>query len=65
MRQRADGRYEGIVDLGWSDGARRRKSVYAKTKTELRQKMRAVERARDNHLPLPDERIRVSEFLEL
>lgn len=41
--QRADGRWLGVVDLGWIGGKRRRRTVSASTLRELRPKMRALQ----------------------
>jgi integrase len=61
--KRADGRYQGRVDLGWIDGRRVRKSVYGKTKEEVRVKVAAAMRRRDDGLaPAPD-RLTVAAYL--
>jgi integrase len=41
IRQRKDGRWEGRIDLGWRDGKRRRKCLFAKTQAEVSQIMAA------------------------
>ena len=37
--KRSDGRWVGVVDLGWLDGKRNRKSMYAKTRKEGQAKL--------------------------
>jgi len=47
IRQRADGRWEARVDLGWQNGKRVRKSIYAATRTDLQTKLVKALRERD------------------
>lgn len=42
--QRSDGRYAYTVDLGWSGGARRRRTVTARTLAELKPKIKKLDR---------------------
>jgi integrase len=59
------GLYVGRVELGAGpDGRRRRKTVKAKTKSELAQKMRAVHTAIDQGIPLPDQAVTTGQWLE-
>ncbi len=53
----------GRVELGLVDGARRRKTVKAKTKTALLAKMRAVHTAKDQGLPVVNAATAVAEWL--
>jgi integrase len=62
--RRADGRWEGRIDLGWESGKRKRKFVYAKTRREVADKLVKVLKAHQDGLALPDERRRLAEFLE-
>lgn len=39
-----DGRWRGVVDLGWEDGRRRRKYVSGKTQAQVVERMRIVQR---------------------
>lgn len=53
--RRADGRWCGLVDLGWVDGRRCRKNVYGKTRIEAHEKLQAALRAVGSGLrPAPD-----------
>ncbi len=47
IHKRFDGRWSGIVDLGWKDGKRQRKYVYGRTRREVVEKMAAVRRAQE------------------
>ncbi|ETA03989.1 site-specific recombinase XerD [Frankia sp. CcI6] len=48
LYQRAsDGRWVGVVDLGWIDGKRRRRTVYGRTQKEARDKMAELRKAAD------------------
>lgn len=48
LYQRAsDGRWVGVVDLGWIDGKRRRRTVYGRTQKEARDKMNELRKAAD------------------
>jgi len=62
--QRADGRWAGVLDLGWKDGKRRRKTVYAKTRNEAARKLRRTQQAHDAGLPIIDERTTVEDYLQ-
>lgn len=64
LHQRKDGRWAGVVDLGWVDGHRKRKYVYAATQAEALRKMRAAQKATDAGLPVPSERLTVGAHLE-
>src|SRR5690606_8615998 len=44
IRRRADGRWEGRLDLGFLDGKRVRRSVYGATEREVRTKLRELAR---------------------
>ena len=64
IRHRADGRWEGSIDLGWVDGKRRRKFVYGATRTEVVEKLRQRRTALASGLPMVDERLTVEKWLE-
>jgi hypothetical protein len=64
IRVRADGRWEGTIDLGYVDGKRRRKFVYAHTRAEAATKLQRAQLALLQGRPVLDERVRVGEFLE-
>jgi integrase len=62
--QRADGRWEGRIDLGWQDGKRVRRSVYGDTQADVVEQLRRMRGARAVGLPLADERLRVGVWLD-
>lgn len=52
--QRAsDGLWVGMLDLGIVGGKRRRKTVYGRTKREVREELRTLRAARDRGVDLP------------
>ncbi len=61
--QRADGRWMARADLGWSDGKRRRKTVYATTRRGAASKLATVlQQAKAGQAPA-DDRQTVGQFL--
>jgi integrase len=61
----SDGRWVGAVTVGYTaTGTMRRKTVTAKTKSEVLTKMRAVRRNLDDGLPTPDDRLTVGQVLD-
>jgi integrase len=64
IHKRNDGRWCGVVDLGWENGKRKRKYVYGETRRAVAEKMVAAQRAKDQGLPLPDERRTTGQYLE-
>jgi integrase len=52
---RADGRWEGRLELARESGKRRRKAVYGRTRNEVVDKLRKQRAQLDSGLPLPDE----------
>jgi hypothetical protein len=61
--QRPDGRWTAAVELGWQGGKRRRKYVYGRTRREVAQKLRTVQRAQQDGGVLADERTTVERYL--
>jgi integrase len=62
--KRDDGRWAGIADLGWQDGKRERKFVYARTRAEVAEKLaKALSDHRAGQLVV-DERVTVQQFFE-
>lgn len=51
--QRKDGRWAGVLDLGWVAGRRDRRYVYAKTRREVAGKLRELQKLVDQGLPIP------------
>ena len=58
-----DGRWRGVVDLGWIDGKRRRKYVSAATQARALEKLRQAQRAAESGV-VSDDRITVEQFLD-
>ncbi len=58
-----DGRWRGVVDLGWIDGKRRRKYVSANTQGRVLEKLHLAQRAAESGV-VSDDRITVAEFLD-
>ncbi|MDQ2934069.1 MAG: site-specific integrase [Chloroflexota bacterium] len=64
MQQRADGRWEARLSLGYVDGRRARKSVFGKTQGEVRQKLTRLLRDHDQGMPIAaDERQPLATYL--
>ena len=62
--QRKDGRWAGIIDLGWVDGHRKRKYVYGATQAEALRKIREAQKATEAGLPIPSDKLTVGAHLE-
>ena len=63
--QRSDGRWCATVDLGWTDGKRRRKSAYGPTQAAVRARLVALRAQTDAGLPAPDDRLTVGGLLDI
>jgi len=61
---RKDRRWEGRLDLGYSNGRRVRKSVFGETKREVQEKLARLRERRDKGLPLPSDQLTVGSLLE-
>jgi len=61
--QRADGRWTGVVDLGWVDGKRRRQSVYGRSRKEAHERLQAALRTRSDGLAPAPARLTVGQYL--
>jgi integrase len=64
VKRRADGRWEGSVEVSIYGTGRRRKYVYGRTKAEVADRLRAVQHGIDEGLPVIDERVTVAKFLQ-
>jgi integrase len=64
IRQRPDGRWEGTIDLGWTEGKRRRKFVYGRTRVEVVEKLRLRQNELAGGIPFADERLTVEKWLD-
>lgn len=62
--KRQDGRWSGSVDLGWEGGKRQRKTVYGRTRQEVAHKLNDLLKAKRDGLPVRNDRLRTSAFLE-
>jgi integrase len=64
-RRAADGRWLGVLIVGWSPSGRPvRKTVSAKTRSEAIRKFRELQRRVDDGLPAPDASITVAQLFE-
>src|SRR5258707_15562843 len=63
LYQRADGRWAGVVSLGYEGGRRLRKCVYGDTRREVRGKIALLLSDKQRGLPVVAERHTVAEFL--
>jgi integrase len=62
-RTDTEGRWEGRISLGWHNGKRRRRSIYAATHGELLEKMAKARKDLKLGLPLTSDRETVGSFL--
>lgn len=63
--QRAsDGRWVGVLDLGWHDGKRKRRTVYGATRAEVVKELTALRRAQEKGLDLLARPRTLSEWLD-
>lgn len=63
--KRADGRWQGRLELGYSDGKRKHKDIYGRTRAEVVVKLRKIHQTVDRGQPLVDERRRLGDYLEV
>lgn len=62
--KRGDGRWCGVVNLGWEGGKRRRKYIYGNTRKEVAEAVNKVLREQTQGLPVDTDRQTVAQFLE-
>ena len=62
--KRSDGRWTAVVDLGWLDGKRNRKSMYAKTRKEVEEKLNKALSSHQEGQPLPSDQLTVGQFYQ-
>jgi integrase len=62
--QRADGRWEAKINLGWRDGKRRRPSIYGATRAAVATQLTKALRDKAAGLPIAPERQKLSAFLD-
>jgi hypothetical protein len=63
ISQRPDGRWQGQIYLGWIEGKRQRKYVYARTRKAVVGKVRKALEQAEQGIPFADERQTVSQYL--
>jgi integrase len=61
--QRTDGRWCAVLDLGWVNGVRQRKTFYGMTRREAAEKLNQAIRTKAQGLPVAVERQTLSQFL--
>ena len=61
--KRIDGRWVGVVHLGYEGGHRRRKAIYGKTRQDVARKLATALKAKQDGLPLPGDRETCESFL--
>jgi len=62
--QRADGKWAGQIDLGWINGKRKRKYIYATTRAEVQRRVRELSPQIEEGLSPAPERLTLAEYLE-
>lgn len=62
--KRADGRWAAVVNLGWQDGKRRRKTFYAKTRREVKDQLTKALSDHQKALPVTSDRLTTGQFLK-
>lgn len=62
--RRGDGRWVGSIDVGWTNGRRKRKVIYGKTRREVAEKMKVALRAQQQGSLAVDERQTLGQYLE-
>jgi integrase len=63
FKRASDGRWVGILDLGYTDGKRQRKTVYGKTRREVADALKAVQQQHEQGLPVAGEKQTVAAYL--
>jgi integrase len=61
--KRKDGRWVAILNIGYRDGARRRKHFYGNTRRDVQERLTAALRAQQQGLPVAPERQTLGDFL--
>src|SRR5262249_19310744 len=62
--QRQDGRWVGVVHLGYADGKRLRKQFYGQTRRDVAQRLATALKEHQDGLPLVSEKQTVKDFLK-
>lgn len=61
--KRADGRWASVIDLGWQDGKRKRKTYYGQTRREVQEQLTVALRTHQQGLPIASDKLTVVQFL--
>ena len=61
--RRNDGRWVAVLNLGYKDGKRWRKSFYGRSRREVQEKLMAAFNAQQQGLTIPSEKQTVGQFL--
>jgi len=61
--QRQDGRWVGVIQVGWLNGKRKRNSYYGRTQREVLEKMKAPLHDQQRGIPIAFERQSVGDYL--
>ena len=64
VRERADGRWEGRISLGWEGGKRKTKSYFAPTQAAVVEKLLAARSDHSKGLPIAIKSQTVQAFME-
>jgi integrase len=62
--RRKDGRWCGVLNLGWEDGRRKRKHFYGDTAAEVHEQLLKARSDKSSGLPIAFERQTVAQFLD-
>ncbi|MEP6539892.1 MAG: site-specific integrase [Bryobacteraceae bacterium] len=62
--KRKDGRWTAVLNLGFQDGRRKRKTYYGETRKQVQEQLSAAMRSQQLGLPIPSERENVGHLLQ-
>ena len=63
IHKRKDGRWACVADMGYSNGKRRRKYLYGKTRREVQERLTAVQHEIQRGIPVSSDRQTLAQFL--
>lgn len=63
-RRKSDGRWVGVLHVGYAGDVRKRRVFYGRTRAEVVKRLGAAQRTHDDGLPIPSERLTVGAFLD-
>src|SRR5262249_19691325 len=64
FQRESDGRWCGVLNLGWNNGRRKRKYFYGTTAAEVQEQLLKARADHARGLPVPVERQTVAQYLE-